>query len=140
MKNLFSFLRKKPIVNSTSDSATQTEALDNIHTDNNDPLRALQVTLLNLLTLDPDFVETMYPAKYSVQGLTDAARALAALIVDFPGAPLSRSVFELLYPDFNVDSCVQELELDKKVHNWRELQPSDQVTITMQHFVRQNLV
>lgn len=62
---------------------------------------ALRVLLLNLLSIDEEFIRQHYPSSYDPSGLSKAAKTLSRLILDFPGSPLSQYTFDVLFPNFD---------------------------------------
>lgn len=102
-------------------------------------VNALHVTLLNILTFDLDYVKKMYPESYWDAHMSTSIRHLASLIVDFPGAPLSQRVFDLLFPDFDASQYLEKRPEIASEPSWSSLGPNEQRERIIAHLLQKGM-
>lgn len=107
---------------------------------------ALQITLLNILSLDESFVRKHFPEDYFVEGLQKAAEVIGKLLLHYPGSPLSPLVFDTLFPEFSVEKYVSaypEIK-DSLGAKWEELSEQERqrrvVSYLIQHGIQEDKV
>lgn len=103
-------------------------------------VHALHITLLNILTFDANYVKSHYPESYWDENMDTCVRKLATLILEYPGAPLSQKVFDLLFPDFSPSTYLEaHPEIKELIPQWGGLTLEEQENKIKSHLVQEGM-